>query len=234
MTLYAPALQTAKWTFWRSWVISSRTVQGEEKRAWCLPHGSEKSTLHLPESQHEIIENVQTTPFPTRNHSICGLAVPSIRPKLHCLWRAVDQEGEVVDMFLHRRRGAKAAKRFFRKLLGKNKGEPRSMLTDKSRGDGVAHRELVPGAIHDTSQSADNRVERSHQPTGVEKGSREGSSRWCKHSGSWMFIPLSQIYSTWGATIFSPRTIEISDSVHLRPGKRWWRHRATSRSRFRG
>ena len=49
----------------------------------------------------------------------------------HYLWRAVDQDGEVVDVFLQKRRDGKAAKRFFKRLLKNHKGEPRRIVTDK-------------------------------------------------------------------------------------------------------
>ncbi len=87
----------------------------------------------------------------------------------HYLWRAVDQDGEIVDVFLQRRRDGKAAKRFFKRLLKNNGGEPRKIVTDKLRSYGVAHRELIPDAIHDTSQYANNRAELSHQSTRVRE-----------------------------------------------------------------
>ncbi len=87
----------------------------------------------------------------------------------HYLWRAVDQDGEVVDVFLQRRRDGKAAKSFFKRLLKANRMEPRKIVTDKLRSYGVAHRELIPDTIHDTSQYANNRAELSHQPTRVRK-----------------------------------------------------------------
>ncbi|VUX54952.1 transposase [uncultured Woeseiaceae bacterium] len=89
--------------------------------------------------------------------------------KQHYLWRAVDQDGEVVDVFLQERRDAKAGKRFFRRMLKKNKGEPRKVVTDKLRSYGVAHHELIPEAIHDTKKYANNRAELSHQPTRVQE-----------------------------------------------------------------
>ncbi len=95
----------------------------------------------------------------------------------HYLWRAVDQDGEVVDVFLQTRRDGKPAKRFFRRLLRAHHGEPRKIVTDKLRSYGVAHRELIPEAIHDTSQYANNRAELSHQPTRVrERGMRRFKS----------------------------------------------------------
>jgi len=87
----------------------------------------------------------------------------------HYLWRAVDQDGEIVDVFLQRRRDGKAAKRFFKRLLKTHRNEPRKIVTDKLRSYGVAHRELIPDTIHDTSQYANNRAELSHQPTRVRE-----------------------------------------------------------------
>ena len=96
-----------------------------------------------------------------------------IRGKQRYLWRAVDHDGEVVNVFLQARRDGDAAKRFFRRLLKKHQGEPRKIVTDKLRSYGVAHRELVPDTIHDTSQYANNRAELSHQSTRVrERGMR--------------------------------------------------------------
>ncbi len=100
-----------------------------------------------------------------------------IRGKQQYLWRAVDQGGEVVDVFLQAHRDGAAAKRFFKQLIKSYRGEPRKIVTDKLTRYGVAHRELVPDTIHDTSQYADNRAELSHQPTRVrERGMRRFKS----------------------------------------------------------
>ena len=85
------------------------------------------------------------------------------------LWRAVDQEGEVVDVFLQSRRDGAAAKRFFKRLLRGHGGEPREIVTDKLRSYGVAHREMIPETIHNTARYANNRAELSHQPTRVRE-----------------------------------------------------------------
>jgi len=100
-----------------------------------------------------------------------------IRGKQHYLWRAVDQDGEVVDVFLQARRDGKAAKRFFRRLLRTHRNEPRKIVTDKLGSYGVAHREVIPDTIHETSQYANNRAEASHQPTRMrERGMRRFKS----------------------------------------------------------
>lgn len=100
-----------------------------------------------------------------------------IRGVQYYLWRAVDQDGEVVDVYLQRRRDGKAAKRFFKRLLKTHLQEPRKVVTDKLRSYAVAHRELIPDTIHDTSQYANNRAELSHQPTRIrERGMRRFKS----------------------------------------------------------
>ena len=99
-----------------------------------------------------------------------------IRGKQHYLWRAVDQDGEVIDVYLQERRDAKAAKRFFQRFL-RSAGVPREIITDKLRSYGVAHRTLIPKARHNTEQYANNRAELSHQPTRVrERGMRRFKS----------------------------------------------------------
>ena len=96
---------------------------------------------------------------------------------LHYLWRAVDQDGEVVDVYLQTKRDGAAAKHFFKRLLKRNGEEPRKIVTDKLRSYGVAHRKLIPDTLHDTTQYANNRAELSHQPTRVrERGMRQFKS----------------------------------------------------------
>jgi putative transposase len=100
-----------------------------------------------------------------------------IRGRRRYLWCAADQDGEGVDVLLQARRDGKAAKRFFKRLLKTHHREPRKIVTDKLGSYGVAHRELIPNTIHDTSQYANNRAEVSHQPTRArERGMRRFKS----------------------------------------------------------
>ena len=100
-----------------------------------------------------------------------------INGKQHYLWRAVDQDGEVVDVYLQAKRDGAAAKRFFKRLLRSHGGEPRQIVTDKLRSYGVAHRELMPEVIHSTTQYENNRAEQSHESTRVrERGMRRFKS----------------------------------------------------------
>jgi putative transposase len=100
-----------------------------------------------------------------------------IQGKQRYLWRAVDQDGELVDVLIQKRRNANAAKRFLGRLLSRHHGEPRKIVTDKLSSYAVAHRELFPESIHHTSSYANNRAELSHQPTRVrERGMRRFKS----------------------------------------------------------
>jgi hypothetical protein len=79
--------------------------------------------------------------------------------KNHYLWRAVDQHGDVLDILVTSRRDAKAATRFFRKLLKGLEYVPRVLITDKLASYGVAHRRLTPGVEHRRSKYLNNRAE---------------------------------------------------------------------------
>jgi len=83
----------------------------------------------------------------------------------HWLWRAVDQNGVVLDVLVQRRRDKQAAKRLLRKLLKKQMRPPRVMITDKLASYGAAKREIMPGIEHRQHKGLNNRAENSHQPT---------------------------------------------------------------------
>jgi putative transposase len=81
------------------------------------------------------------------------------------LWRAVDQDGVVLDILVQDRRDANAAKRFFRRLLNGLQYVPRVIVTDELKSYGVAQRHLLPGVEHRQSRYLNNRAENSHRPT---------------------------------------------------------------------
>jgi putative transposase len=83
----------------------------------------------------------------------------------HYLWRAVDQEGYVLDILVQSRRNKTAAKKFFRKLLKRFRYVPRVIITDKLKSYGAAKREILPGVEHRQHRYLNNRAENSHQPT---------------------------------------------------------------------
>ena len=75
-----------------------------------------------------------------------------IRGKQHYLWRAVDQNGNILDILVQSRRSATAAKRFFRKLLKGLRYIPRVIVTDKLKSYAAAKREIVPSVEHRQSR----------------------------------------------------------------------------------
>jgi putative transposase len=88
-----------------------------------------------------------------------------INGELHYLWRAVDQNGVVLDILVQQRRNATAAKRFFKRLLAGLKFRPSCIVTDGLRSYGVAHREILPDVRHRRGRHLNNRAENSHRPT---------------------------------------------------------------------
>src|SRR6185312_13435058 len=89
--------------------------------------------------------------------------VVRIAGKRMYLWRAVDHEGEILDMLVQRRRDQRAALKLMRKLLRRQGFAPRLIVTDKLRSYGAAFRELHLTDRHDQRLHKNNRAENSHQ-----------------------------------------------------------------------
>ncbi len=89
----------------------------------------------------------------------------TIQGRQQYLWRAVDEDGDVIDILVQARRDRHAATRFFRRLLKKQGRTPRRLITDKLRSYAAAHRVVMLSVVHRTEQYANNRAEVSHQPT---------------------------------------------------------------------
>ncbi len=101
-------------------------------------------------------------------------------------WRAVDADGNVLDILVQNRRDKAAARRLFRRLLKKTRTVPRVVVTDRLRSYGAAHREVMPLVEHRSHQGLNNRAENSHQPTRQRERGHEGlSAPSAEPSGSW-------------------------------------------------
>lgn len=87
-----------------------------------------------------------------------------IKGRNHWLWRAVDANGDVLDIMVQSRRNKAAAQRFLRKLM-KRWGQPRVLVTDKLRSYGAAKAEIAPGIEHRQHKGLNNRCEASHRHT---------------------------------------------------------------------
>ncbi|MGV0029452.1 IS6 family transposase [Phormidesmis priestleyi] len=95
--------------------------------------------------------------------------VVTIKKVQYYLWRAVDSEGNVLEVLLQRRRDTNAAKRFFRKLLKKQGFVPRVIVTDKLKSYEAAKKQVMPNVEHRQHEGLNNRAENSHQPTRVRE-----------------------------------------------------------------
>ncbi|MFH9043571.1 IS6 family transposase [Streptomyces sp. NPDC017966] len=90
------------------------------------------------------------------------------------LWRAVDQDGNVLDILVQNRRDKAAARRFLRRLMKKTRTAPRVIVTDRLRSYGAAHREVMSSVEHRQSKYLNNRAENSHQPTRQRERAMKG------------------------------------------------------------
>jgi putative transposase len=90
--------------------------------------------------------------------------VMQVKGRSHWLWRAVDANGDVLDILVQSRRNKAAAQRFLRKLM-KRWGQPRVLVTDKPRSYGAAKAEIAPGLEHRQHKGLNNRSEASHRHT---------------------------------------------------------------------
>ncbi|TAU46483.1 IS6 family transposase (plasmid) [Rhizobium ruizarguesonis] len=90
--------------------------------------------------------------------------VISIGGQKHWLWRAVDQDGYVLDEIVQTRRDTKAAKRLLVRLLKKQGLSPKRIITDKLRSYGAAKRDVMPAVEHRSHKGLNNRAENSHVP----------------------------------------------------------------------
>ena len=98
----------------------------------------------------------------------------TVRGKLHYLWRAVDQDGDVIDILVQKRKDKKAAQRFFKKLLKAQERTPYKLMTDKLKSYGSAKDELMPSVTHIQARYSNNRAENSHQRTRQQERQMRG------------------------------------------------------------
>ena len=131
----------------RGVIVSYETI-----RQWCRKFGTDYARKlkrrqgHLGDTRH--LDELFVT----------------IQGRRQYLWRAIDQDGDVIDILVQPRRDQLAAQRFFRKLLKGQEREPRRLVTDKLRSYQAAHRAIMPSVLHDTERYANNRAEVSHEP----------------------------------------------------------------------
>jgi transposase-like protein len=128
-------------------------------------------------------------PRPTSRWHLDEMAV-TIAGRQFWLWRAVDDEGEVLDRLVQRRRDKAAAVKLMRRLLKKQGFAPDVLVTDKLRSYGAAKSEIGLSARHHQGLRANNRAENSHQPHAPRLPRRSFPDVPSRHRGlnlSWGF-----------------------------------------------
>jgi putative transposase len=127
-------------------------VSYETVRRWCDKFG------------HEFAAGVRRRRPQTGDQWHLDEVFHKINGVTHYLWRAVDQNGVVIDILVQPRRDRFAAMRFFRKLLRPLRVRLRVIVTDKLRSYAAAKRIVMPGVAHRQHRYLNNRAENSHQP----------------------------------------------------------------------
>jgi putative transposase len=170
-------------------------VSHEAIRGWCQKFG-----------QHYVNQIRRRRPRPGDKWHLDEVFI-TINGKRYYLWRAVDQDDNVLDVLVQIRRNKKAAKKFFRKLLKGLTYVLRVVITDKLKSYGAAKREILPGVEHRQSRYLNNRCENSHRPT----HQREGRMQRFKSDGH-----AQRFLSAYGpiAQHFRPRRHLLSASEY--------------------
>jgi len=116
-----------------------------------------------------------------------------INSEQHWLWRAVDADGNVLDILLQRHRDKAAAKKLLLKLLKQQGFVPRVLVTDKLKSYSPAKRELLPSIEHRQHKGLNNRAEASHQPT---RFTERRMQRFKSSGQAQRFLSAFEMYST--------------------------------------
>jgi putative transposase len=133
--------------------------------------------------------------------SICG--------EKRWLWRAVDQDGYVLDEIVQTRRDTKAATRLLARLLKKQGVEPKRLVTDKLGSYAAARQEIMPNVEHRRHKGLNNRAENSHVPLRKRERVMQRFRSW---SGLQRFVP---IFSAVRNLFVPPRSRRSALSTHL-------------------
>ena len=131
------------------------------------------------------------------------------------LWRAVDQDGSVLDILVQSRRNKRAAARFFKKLLRRMKYAPRVVVTDKLASYSAPCAELLPNTVHRRDKALNNRAESSHQST-RQRESRMRGFKSARHAQRFLSIfgMIADLFSV-GRHLLSARSYRAALSRRL-------------------
>ena len=138
------------------------TVSYETIRQWCRTFGP------------QYARRIKRRLGPRGDRWFLDEVVVSIQGKRRYLWRAVDQDGDLIDILVQKRKDTQAAKRFFRQLLCSQTQVPIEITTDKLLSYAAAKRQLMPSVRHCQDRYANNRCEVSHEHTREQERQMRG------------------------------------------------------------
>ena len=150
------------------------TVSYETIRAWVRKFGP------------EIAKKIRLSRNQPSDKWHLDEVVIMIRDVKHWLWRAVDSQGQILDMLVQTRRNTRAAKRFLSKLVARW-GKPRVIVTDKLRSYGAALRKLELAIDHRAHKGLNNRIEGSHRPT-RKREKIQGRFKSARQAQNFLFV----------------------------------------------
>jgi putative transposase len=135
--------------------------------------------------------------------------VVTINGEKRYLWRAVDQDGYVLDEIVQIRRNTRAAKRLLERLLRKQGCAPKRMITDKLGSYGAARRKMMPNVEHRQHKGLNNRAENSHVPIRKRERAMQGFRSW---SGLQRFV---ETFSAVRNHFVPPHSSRSAIATHL-------------------
>ena len=130
----------------------------------------------------------------------------TIQGQRQYLWRAVDEDGDVIDILVQSRRSRGAAARFFHKLLKGQGREPRRLITDKLRSYSAAHRTVMPSVMHSTRHTSTTEPRSRINRRGNVSARCAASSLSDTRNTSCRCMVSCRTSFVWGATCSELRT----------------------------
>jgi hypothetical protein len=176
--------------------LSRRRRSARRARSGCLLR--DRAAMGLKFGPLFARELRRRRPLPTSRWHLDEMAV-IIGGRQFWLWRAVDDEGEVLDLLVQRRRNKAAAMKLMRKLLKKQGFAPKVLVTDKLRSYGAAKSEIGLAARHEQGLRMNNRAENSHQPVRRRERKMQRFKSPGSANASCPFTPPSTPLSTFNA-----------------------------------
>jgi transposase-like protein len=125
------------------------------------------------------------------------------------LWRAVEQDGDVLDILVQKRKNKGAAVRFFKKLMKGQERSARKIVTDKLPSYGAARKVVMPTSMHCHDRYANNRAKYHINIREHRSGRCEVSNPPVMHDGSFRFTVKSIIFSVWVGIYLALQTIDF-------------------------